>query len=136
MREYLPYVVAVGSPILTGALYWWRSRVDHTAREEAVVTKAREAALEAQSVPIGILKGELAKREAELGEVRAQDHEERSQFIAALTAIKGSMEEMAKDLRAFREEERAGRAKLYERVDQVDDRLLVIETRLEKRNGT
>ena len=109
--------------------YWLRSRVDRAARQD-------NAVMDAQTEPVKILKDELAKREKELNELREADQKERVQYIATLGSIQKSMEAMATDLHALREEERVGRAKLYERVDQVDDRLLVIETRLEKRNGS
>ena len=116
--------------------YWLRSRVDYRTKEEDLILKAKNAVLEAQAVPLALLRGELEKREHELTELRTADRQDRDQYRALMSEFKNAVVEISADLKALREEERTGRAKLYERVDQVDDRLLVIETRLEKRNGT
>jgi len=81
--------------------------------------------------PLQLLQDQLAKREAELIEIRAQDRRERDEYLQALGAIQATMEEMAKDMRSLREEERAGRAKVHERLDTVEKDLTVIKTRLE-----
>lgn len=114
-----------GYLLLTGVLipafgvliYRWRLRVEQDVRAD----------------PIQLLQQQLAKREAELMEIRSQDRRERDEYLKTLTKIGGAMDEVAADLRALREEERLGRAKVYDRLETVDTRLTVIETRLESR---
>lgn len=143
MKQYIPYLITTVLAPLVGVLaYKLRARVDadaQKARNEAdlqaqsdgIVVRARAAALEAQQVPIALLKEELAKRERELAELRTQDREDRGQFIEALTAIKKTMEEIAFDLRSHRDEEQARASDFHKRLDGMDDRMLVIETKLQ-----
>jgi len=107
-----------------------QSRINLDAQSEQITIRAKEAALEAQKIPTALLQGELTKRENELAELRSQDREERSQYLTTLTKFGNTMDEMATDLRSLREEERARASKVYGRVDEVDNRLLVIETKL------
>lgn len=122
-------ILGTGGLAGVGILYL-RKRVELNADKERV---------ELQADPLVLLKEEIARsdartaaREKELSELRSADRQERDEYLKTLTSIGKAMDEMAADLKALREEERTGRAKVHERLDGMDDRLLVIETRLEK----
>jgi hypothetical protein len=104
-------------------IYRWRTRVDLDANMERRVG-------DAQAIPLQLLRDELCKRETELSQVRAQDQRERDEYVKTLTAISGAMSQIAEDLKALRQEEREGRGKVYERMEVMDKRLLVIETKM------
>lgn len=133
MDAYTKGVLLTGILVPLVGLYIRRrsARIDLEARAEA-------KALDAPQAAIGLLTEQIVKRERELAELRVQDRAERDQYLKTLVAMERTMGEMAADLRALREEERAGRAKVHERLDKVDDhlgdvdkQLLVIKTRLE-----
>lgn len=124
-------VTSIIAPLLGVWIYKRRIGVDMQAKEEDIILRARQAALEAQQAPMAILKEVLAKRENELALVRAEDRTERGQFIETLTAIKSTMQEIAIDLKSHREEESTRSGAFHKRLDIVDDRLLVMETRLQ-----
>jgi cell division septum initiation protein DivIVA len=101
----------------------WRTRVELDAKKET-------QQIDAQGIPLKLLQDELGKRERELADVRAQDRAERQQYISTLTAMEASLKEMAADIKASREEARDNAHHVHERMDVLDDRLLVIETQL------
>jgi chromosome segregation ATPase len=124
----LLYIVG---PTLAGALgsmvtLWVqkrRTRIELDAKKETLQ-------IDEQGVPIKMLQDELGKRERELADLRAQDKAEREQYIETLTAMKGALQEIAADLKASREEQRQNATQMHQRLDVMDDRMLVIETRL------
>lgn len=123
-------VPVIGGPILGYLTYKWKVRVDLNARAEGLDIDAKKQALTNQDIPIQLLKDELAKREQELAAMREQDRVERIQHAETMTAVRNALEEIVTDLRSHREEEKQRSANFHERLDTVDDRLLVIETQL------
>lgn len=131
----LSMAASVVGALATFLIYRWRARVDLDKKGEdlSLDLKAKKIGneIDAQAVPIKLLTLELGKREAELTLIREQDRKERAQYVETLTAMKKALDEIVTDLRAHRDEERERSASLHRRLDGVDDRLLVIETRLE-----
>lgn len=123
-------VSLIGGPLV--GLYVRRrgARIDLDARSEGISIDAKKQALDAMAVPLQLLKDELAKREMELAELREQDRQERKQHSETLTAIKVSLEAVVKNLEASREDAKHNAAHVHERLDVLDNRMLVIETRL------
>jgi hypothetical protein len=121
----MTYLLASSIPPLLAVLFFkWRTRVELDAKREG-------GQIDAQNVPIQLLKEELARSRAELAEARALDREERKQHAEDMTAVRKAIEEIATDIRGQREEARQHAANVHKRIDILDDRLLVIETRLE-----
>lgn len=141
----LKYIVvsaltAAGSALVTFLIYRWRMRVDLDAKKETAEidlnAKKEAGEIAAQNIPLQLLREELAKRERELADLREQDRRERGLHAETMTAVKKAIEEIATDIRGQREEGRAHAARVHQRIDVLDDRLLVIETKLDvkKRN--
>lgn len=103
--------------------------IDVEARKETGV-------IDAQMLPVQLLKDELALTRKELVELRTQDKAEREQYIETLTAMKGALEQIAADLKASREDARSNASHVHQRLDVMDDRLLVIETQLAVKKPT
>lgn len=103
--------------------YKRRAQVDVDSRKQS-------AAIEAQVSPIQLYQGEVATIRAELAEERKQCRDERAASLKTLIAMQAALEAIAKDLSAHRDEERTRAGSLHDRLDGMDDRLLVIETQL------
>lgn len=135
----LKYILATSVliPAVGILLTKWRARVELDSKKEA-------QGLVTENLPVLLLKEELARTRAELAEVRADDREERKRHAQDMTAIGENMiavrraiEEIAADFRGQREEARGHAARVHQRIDTLDNRLLVIETQLDvkKRQG-
>ncbi len=117
-------------PLIGVGIYKLRARVEWGAKKDL-------QDLAVANLPVQLLKEELARSRTELAEVRAMDREERKQHAEDMTAVRRAIEEIATDIRGQREEGRAHAARVHQRIDVLDDRLLVIETQLDvkKRPG-
>jgi hypothetical protein len=107
-----------------------KAKLEQSMHEEEISNRTRQAALEALKVPLELLKGELAKREAEIAEMRKQDREDRHSNTEVLSSIKTAMNEMAADVRAKREEDRHHAEAVRKELEILDRRLYNIETRM------
>ncbi len=133
-------LTTAGGSIVAFLIYRARASVDLKTKEDSaridMYSRRDDLELKAQAVPVQMLKEELAISRAELAEVRAQDREERKQHSDDMTAIRRAIEEIATDIRGQREEGRAHAARVHQRIDILDDRLLVIETNLDIKKRT
>lgn len=121
-------ITGIAVPLAGVVVFYLRSRVELNAKKEAQdLTNTNTAA----NMPVLLLKDELALARKELAEVRAMDREERKQHAQDMTAVRRAIEEIATDIRGQREEGRAHAARVHQRIDVLDDRLLVIETKLQ-----
>jgi hypothetical protein len=107
-----------------------KAKLEQSGREEEISNRTRQAALEALKIPLELLKDELAKREAELSDMRKQDREDNHRTITALNSITAAMNEMAADVRAKREEDRHHAEAVRKELEILDRRLYNIETRM------
>jgi len=126
------YLLASGIliPVVGVLVFAWRMRIELQAARARVGIRADENAVDALARPIAILEAELRKRETELLEMRREDKAERDQYVKTLAAMQTALEAIAKDLSSLRTEDRERAHTLHQRLDGMDDRLLVIETRL------
>ena len=130
-------LTAAATALVNFMIRKWNARVDVQTRADTtrIDLDARKEGMELQAaaVPLQLLKDELIKREAELHDLREQDRAERTQYVETLTAMRKALEEIVTDLRSHRAEESDRSGDFHRRLDDVDDRLLVIETQLGSR---
>lgn len=125
-------VTGIAVPLVGVVIFYLRSRVELNAKKEAQdMTNTNTAA----NLPVQLLKEELARERAQNDALRDLDRNERKQHAEDMTAVRRAIEEIATDIRGQREEGRQHAARVHQRIDVLDDRLLVIETKLQGRSS-
>jgi ribosomal protein L16 Arg81 hydroxylase len=129
LRPYIPMAAstvlgAVGTLVTSWALKF-KTRVELDAKKE-------NAQIVLQSEPEKLLKEERDSLRAELAEVRAADRAERVALLKTLTAMELSQQKMTGTMENISRALDANSEKTRSEMEEIRNRLLVIETRLEK----
>jgi len=127
LSNYGYQVFGILSTVVAAVVSAWaysrRSRTDLDARRDGQT-------LDAQAVPIAMLKEELLRTREELTEARALDRQERVQHAEDMTAVRKAIEEIALDIRGQREEARQHAANVHKRLDVIDKDMIRVKERL------
>lgn len=125
-------VTSAVSSIVTGLfgvlVYKWRARVDMESREEGFDIETKRQALTAQNIPLKLLEEQLNKRETELQQIRSDDKKERDAYLDTLGGIRSTMEKISSTLDRQAQTQSDHAHRVESRLDDVDNRLLVMET--------
>src|SRR3990167_8347565 len=121
MRQYIPYILPLlGLGGLGGVLILWlRSRVQLGAQEGGLDLQARANKMALEQLPVKLLGAELAKREAELAGIRAEDAKERRELVTVLVKIETTMTELVTAMQGHREEEARRTAAIHIKLEAI-----------------